>query len=165
MILSVSAVNIIPETPTFTASDFLEALTAKTDRLRASTAEAPPPTFSSTSSVFDSFRTIIESDLRTVITSANLKSCELDPLPPFIIRDNFETFASFLVYLFNRSLSEGTIPLSQKRAIVFPSLIPPNLDPFLCQNFRPISNLSFLSKTFERLVSLQFLPYLEKSAL
>ena len=41
----------------------------------------------------------------------------------------------------------------------------PNLDTNLCNNYRPISNLSFLSKTLERLVSLQFLPYLEQSGL
>src|SRR6218665_3304164 len=41
----------------------------------------------------------------------------------------------------------------------------PNLDPDLCQNYRPISNLSFLSKTLERLVSLQLLPYIEQSGL
>src|SRR6218665_2685749 len=33
------------------------------------------------------------------------------------------------------------------------------------QNHRPISNLSFLSKALERLVSLQLLPYIEQSGL
>src|SRR5688572_2382327 len=37
--------------------------------------------------------------------------------------------------------------------------------PNTCQNYRPISHLSFLSKTLERLVSLQFLPYLEQADL
>jgi hypothetical protein len=69
------------------------------------------------------------------------------------------------LYLFNRSLFEGYLPASQKRAIVFPTLKKPNLDSNLCQNYRPISNLSFLSKTLERLVSLQLLPYLEQSGL
>jgi len=153
------------ETPSFTANEFLEMLTAKIDRLRASTADAPPPTFTSTSAVFDGFRPISESDLRSVLSSVNLKSCELDPLPPFIINDILDDLAPFLVYLFNRSLSEGCIPPSQKRALVFPSLKKPNLDTNLCNNYRPISNLSFLSKTLERLVSLQFLPYLEQSGL
>lgn len=70
-----------------------------------------------------------------------------------------------MLYLFNRSLSEGFLPSSQKRAIVFPTLKKPNLDPNLCQNYRPISNLSFLSKTLERLISLQLLPYLQQSGL
>src|SRR6218665_1640300 len=73
--------------------------------------------------------------------------------------------APFLLYLFNRSLSEGYLPDSQKQALVFPTLKKPNLDPDLCQNYRPISNLSFLSKTLERLVSLQLLPYIEQSGL
>ena len=107
----------------------------------------------------------MDSDLRSVLTSVNLKSCELNPLPPFIITDILDDIAPFFLYLFNRSLSEGCIPASQTRAIVFPALKKPNLDPNLCQNFRPISNLSFLSKTLERLVSMQLLPYLEHSGL
>jgi Reverse transcriptase (RNA-dependent DNA polymerase) len=153
------------EIPSFTANDFLGMLTDKADRLRATTADASPPSFTTTSTVFDGFRTITESDLRLVFKSVNLKSCELDPLPPFIINDMFDDFAPFLLYMFNRSLSEGCIPSSQKRALVFPSLKKPNLDTNLCLNYRPISNLSFLSKTLERLVSLQLLPYLEKSGL
>src|SRR6218665_1759074 len=72
---------------------------------------------------------------------------------------------SIFALCFNRSLKEGYIPPSQKQALVFPSLKKPNLDPTNCQNFRPISNLSFISKTLERLVSLQLLPYLENSGL
>jgi len=87
------------------------------------------------------------------------------PTTPFVISDILDDLAPFLGYLFNRSLAEGCIPPSQKRALVFPSLKKPNLDTNLCQNYRPISNLSFLSKTLERLVSLQLLPYLEQSGL
>ena len=84
---------------------------------------------------------------------------------PFIIVDILDHIVPFLLYMFNRSILEGHLPASQKRAIVFPTLKKPNLDPNACQNYRPISNLSFLSKTLERLVSLQFLPYLEQSGL
>ena len=84
---------------------------------------------------------------------------------PFVIVDVLDDIVPFLLYLFNRSLSEGLLPASQKRAIVFPTLKKPNLDPSICQNYRPIANLSFLSKTLERLVSLQLLPYLEQSGL
>src|SRR5688572_31603998 len=73
------------EVPSFTANEFLQTLTDKIVRLRASTADAPPPSFTPTSTVFDGFRPITEADLRLVFTSANLKSCELDPLPSFII--------------------------------------------------------------------------------
>src|SRR6218665_1594054 len=70
-----------------------------------------------------------------------------------------------MLYLFNRSLSEGFLPSSQKCSIIFPAPKQSSLDPSLCQNHSPIANLSFLSKTLERLVSLQLLPYLEQSGL
>src|SRR6218665_815013 len=135
-----------PEHPSFTASDFLAMITTKMENLRASTADSPPPFFVSTDSIFDGFRLILETDLRRLLISCNLKSCELDPLPPFIFADVVDEIAPFLLYL-------------------FPTLKKPNLDPDLCQNYRPISNLSFLSKTLERLVSLQLLPYIEQSGL
>src|SRR6218665_3433408 len=138
--------------------------TSKTDRLRATTKDAPPSQFSTTST-FVNFRPVLESDLRSVLSAVNLKSSELDPLPPFIIVELLDDVALFLLYVFNRSLKEGYIPPSQKRALVFPSFKKPNLDPTNCQNFRPISNLSFISKTLERLLSLQLLPYLENSGL
>src|ERR1043165_338078 len=69
------------------------------------------------------------------------------------------------MYLTGHSLTEGCLPASQKRAIVFPTLKKQNLDQNACQNYRPISNLSFLSKTLERLVSLQLLPYFEQAGL
>src|SRR6218665_3983239 len=68
---------------------------------------------------------------------------------------------SFFLYICNRSLLERYISPSQKRVIVLPAPKKPNLDPTLCQNYRPISSLSFLSKTLERFISIQLLPYFE----
>src|SRR6218665_3299328 len=74
-----------PEDPSFAASDFLAMFTTKMENLCASTADSPPPFFASTDSIFDGFRPILETDLRRLLISCNLKSCELDPLPPFIV--------------------------------------------------------------------------------
>src|SRR6218665_2954456 len=79
--------------------------------------------------------------------------------------DVLDEIVPFLLYLFNRSLSEGFLPSYQKCSIIFPAPKQSSLDPSLCQNYRPIANLSFLSKALERLVSLQLLPYLEQSGL
>src|SRR6218665_3854034 len=151
--------------PNFTADDFLKMTTDKIENLRAATAGAPSPEFSTTECKFDGFHPILDADLRRIISSSNQKSCELDPLPPFIIINILDDIIAFLVYMFNRSLSEICLPESQKRAIVFPALKKPNLDPNACLNYRPISNLSYLSKTLETLVSAQLVPYLEQSGL
>src|SRR5688572_21706996 len=83
------------ETPAFTADEFLDMLNTKTNSLRAATADATPPVFSSTSSEFDGFKRITDADLRTVFSGVNLRSCELDPLPPFIIIDLLDDLTPF----------------------------------------------------------------------
>ena len=53
------------------------------------------------------------------------------------------------------NLSSGDVPSSFKHGLVFPSIKKTTLDPEAFDNFRPITNLSFLSKTVERLVAIQ----------
>src|SRR6218665_1672359 len=151
--------------PSFSAGDYQRMLSAKLDKLRAASATSPPPTFVPTYAVFSNFRLITDTELRKLLTTCNLKSYELDPLPPFVMVDVLDEIVPFLLYLFNRSLSKGFLPSSQKCSIIFPALKQSSLLPSLCQNYRPIANLSFLSMTLERLVSLQLLPYLEKPGL
>jgi len=67
--------------PSFSADDFLRMLTTKLDGLRNSTTGSPPPSYTSTESVFKDFRPILESELRHLLSTSNLKSCELDPFP------------------------------------------------------------------------------------
>src|SRR6218665_592510 len=92
-------------------------LTCSLPKPIASVLPQPPPQFSTTTSTFVNFRQVHESDLRSVLSTVNLKSCELDPLPPFIIVELLDDVAPFLLYVFNRSLKEGYIPPSQKRAL------------------------------------------------
>src|SRR6218665_3717128 len=55
----------------------------------------------------------------------------------------------FLLLLCNTALGDGALPASQKRALVFPSLKRNGLDADDMANYRPISNLSFLSNIVE----------------
>ena len=57
------------------------------------------------------------------------------------------------------------MPSSKKHAIVTPVMKKANLDPDKVKNYRPISNLSFLSKLIERLVFQQFTTYLDENKL
>ena len=52
----------------------------------------------------------------------------------------------------NASLREGHLPESQKAAVITPILKKTNADPDELKNYRPISNLTFISKVIERLV-------------
>ena len=65
----------------------------------------------------------------------------------------------FLIALFNRSLSLGVVPFGFKTAYITPRLKKPDLDPADVKSFRPISNLTVLSKLLERLVARQLLDH------
>lgn len=62
--------------------------------------------------------------------------------------------------LVNLSLSTGECCVSLETAIVTPLLKKPNLDCDVFKNYRPLSNLSFISKLIERLVSIQLIAHL-----
>ena len=59
------------------------------------------------------------------------------------------------------SLSTGCVPNSLKVAVIKPLLKKPNLDQENIKNYRPISNLPFLSICFEKAVAQQLTAFLK----
>jgi len=70
-----------------------------------------------------------------------------------------------LSHLYSCSFVDGAVPLSYKAAYVTPLLKKPDLDPSDARSYRPISNLSVVSKLLERLVTKRMLSYLTSSGL
>ena len=92
------------------------------------------------------WREVTEDEVRSVVLAAPAKSCSLDPIPTFILRDCIDAVLPFLTGMVNASLREGYLPASQKKAVVTPLLKKPSLDAQDIKNYRPVSNLSFVSK-------------------
>ena len=65
----------------------------------------------------------------------------------------------------NASIKEGYLPASQKFALVTPVIKKPSLDPDVESNYRPISNLTLISKVIERLISRQINDHLKRQDL
>ena len=80
------------------------------------------------------------------ISSAARKSCELDPVPSWVIHKFADKLSPFVAALFNASISSGSFPTTQKTASITPVLKKATLDSYDISNYRPISNLTFLSK-------------------
>ena len=95
-----------------------------------------------------------------IILLSAAKSCSLDPVPTSVDKENLEVLLPFLNRLCNTSLNEGCLPPSQKEVIVTPVLKKDGLDPSDMKNFRPVSNLSFMSKIVEKVVAKQLTEYL-----
>ena len=97
------------------------------------------------------FRPFSEDEVSSLIGELNTKSCELDTIPTSLIKKFKDDFLPILTELVNLSLSSGIFPESWKCAIIRPLLKKTGLD-LICSNYRPVSNLSFLSKLLEKAV-------------
>ena len=75
-----------------------------------------------------------------------------------------DVFAPVIAKLANLSLRSGKFPARYKRAQVLPLLKKAGLDTSSPANYRPISNLSTVSKILERLVLARLRPHLHGSA-
>jgi len=68
-----------------------------------------------------------------------------------------------LLAIINSSLSLGYVPNTFKLAVIKPLIKKPQLDLKDLVNYRPISNLPFLSKILEKVASSQLYSFLEKN--
>ena len=117
---------------------------------------AGPPTFSTgTTESLQCFQPPSLEDVRRVICDSASKSCSLDPIPTSILREHIDDLLPFIWRMCCTTLNEAHLPQSQKLAIVTPILKKTGLDPSVPANYLPISNLTFISKVIERLVSEQ----------
>ena len=89
-----------------------------------------------------------------------LISAELDPIPPKLLIECLDSILHSLTVLFNSSLVSGIFPQCFKSALVTPILKKRCLDHNDLNNYRPVSNLCFIAKILEKLVSSQVSAYL-----
>ena len=101
----------------------------------------------------------------SLIRKAPLKQCALDPIPTWLLKDCIDLLAPYITSVFNISLSSGYVPSSFKDAYITPLLKKSGLDETTVGNYRPVSNLSVLSKTLERAVHQQIENYLSEANL
>jgi len=139
----------------------LSTLKKNIDDIRSATAGIPQPVVCSrATSSLDTFQSFAEADVRRIIMSSPIKSCSLDPVPTFLLREFVDLLLPFATRMVNASLEEGRLPISQRHAIVTPLLKRPGLDTADMSNYRPVSNLGFMSKVVERAVAIRLNDYL-----
>ncbi len=73
-------------------------------------------------------------------------------LPTKLLKELLPVAEEPLLNIINSSLSLGHIPKPFKLAIIKPLIKKPNLDSCELANYRPISNLSLMSKILEKVV-------------
>ena len=143
--------NIPPESLPDKFSDFF---VSKIQLIRISLDPDKPfscDTVELSETAFAEFKLITNDCVKEVLQEMPQKSCDLDPIPNPILHDCLEEITPIVADIVNKSLSCGVVPLCFKHALVKPLLKKASLDPNGLSNYRPVSNLPFLSKVMERL--------------
>ena len=96
---------------------------------------------------------VTDAEVRRLVLSAPCKSSDLHPLPTGLVKDCIDVLVTPIVSIVNLSLSERCFLTHFKSALVSPLLKKPTLNRDDMTNYRPVSNLSFLSKILEKVVA------------
>ena len=148
------------------AQDLLEYFVQKIETIRKATGGTPATTKLSPSvNIFSIFEIFSTEDVRKLIMSTKSKPCSLDPIPTEILKELLPELLPFITDMCNKSMQEGCLPASQKHAIISPIIKKAGMDAEDVKSYRPISNLTYMSKLIERMVYRQITTYLEANHL
>jgi hypothetical protein len=139
----------------------------KVRQIRSSTSRSSPPSYHQAPPgvPFSDFEPVTTVDVVFAITRLPDKSSAGDPLPVSVFKDVANLLTTFLTYLFNRSLVVGCFPVSFKDSFLTPIIKKAGLDDADPSSYRPISNLSYISKLLERLVAQQLTKFVDRHQL
>ena len=110
--------------------------------------------------LLESFIMIMSEELSKVISVMNKIICLSDPFPSKLLMFHLPTIIDTITHMINLCISTSVFPSSCKSAIVLPLIKKPGLDPQVLKNYRPVLNLSFLSKLIEKVISSRILTHI-----
>ena len=93
-----------------------------------------------------------------------MKFCDLHPIPTWLFMSCEEESMPLLLHINNGALGSRNF-LKLKIALVKPNLKKENLGSDLFGNYRPVSNIAFLSKVLDNCMLLQITVHLDKNNL
>ena len=112
--------------------------------------------------VFPSTDTI---EVRKIILEPSSATCDLDAFPTALLKECLNELIEPLTDIVNLSLQGAAVPAATKRAIVTPLIKKVTLDPDNFKNYRPVSNLNFVSKVMEKVVAKRLLAHIQQNQL
>ena len=104
-------------------------------------------------------------ELSSLLKTMSSKSCVLDKIPAILMKECYDTLLPVITDIVYLSFDTAIVPTAFKEAVVDPIPEKDSLDHEVYKNFRPTSNLSFISKATEKVVAVRLNHHLENASL
>ena len=104
-------------------------------------------------------------EVEKLLMRSPAKSCGLDPVPTWLLKQHAECLVPIITNIVNISLADGVFPDHFKTAHVFPLIKKATLDCNALKNYRPVSNLPYISKIVEKVVAARLQKHLQDNQL
>ena len=102
--------------------------------------------------VFETFHPLSCDILSSLIIKFNKTTCVLDPFPTKLLMSHLFYILNIILCIVSLYFSSGVFPTPCKSSIIFPLIKKQDLDPEILKNYRPVANLSFISKFLKKLL-------------
>ena len=111
------------------------------------------------------FESASEDEIKKPILSSSSKSCDLDSIPTSVLKNCLDILITPITDIINISMETSTFPQNFKEAYVRPLLKNTSLPKKELKNYRPVSNLSFISKILEKIVAYRLQAHIKNNHL
>ena len=99
-------------------------------------------------------------ELLQIISVMNRTTCVSDPFLTKLLIFHVSSIIGAILHTVNLFLTSGVFPLSCKFSVIVPLIKKPGLDDEILKNYRPVANLTFLTKVIEKVIALQIYEHL-----
>ena len=113
---------------------------------------------------FSAFEPLSTSDVTKIILGMKTKLCEIDPIPTKLLKEILPSVIEPITKIVNTSLQQGIFSKHWKIAVIRPLLKKIGLE-LITSNYRPVSNLTFLSKVVEKAALNQLVAHFDNNNL
>lgn len=138
------------------ANQFIDYFVEKIKKIRSSLCSSSSNTHTSNFSgdTLAQFKPATSDEVLKIVMSFGVKCSPEDPVPVYLLKENLPTFIPIWLEIVNMSLESGSMDCL-KDAILIPLIkqLDATTDTENFKNYRPVSNLVFISKLIERIVS------------
>ena len=107
------------------------------------------------------FEPATEEEIICLLNKLPSKTCSNDAVPTWVLKHFSVILSPAITIIVNSSLKTGTFPSSLKHAVVKPVIKKTSLDVNDMKNYRPVSNLTAMSKIIEKVVHARLTAYLK----